>query len=140
MGKHLIDKTVYPAMAGALDKCLVVEDDPIILLDLAETLKDFGWRHVLGVSTLEAAKQIIAESEIRFALLDFDLGGSNTVPLAEELAAKGIPAMFLTAYGNSISLPEGLAHMRVLGKPFSPDLLAEAMKHELAKPGPDAGN
>ena len=49
------------------------------------------------------------------------------------LTAKGIPALFLTAYGTSVDLPPNLSHVQVLAKPFSSDLLAEAMLKELDK-------
>lgn len=119
------------ARVDLLDQCLVVEDDSIIRLDLEETLKGFGLKHVHGASTLEAATQIIAGSPIRFAVLDYNVGSANTVAMAEALAARGVPALFLTAYGSSVELPESLAHVQVLSKPFSSDLLAEAMLREL---------
>jgi len=119
------------ARVDMLDQCLVVEDDSMIRLDLEKTLKGFGLRHVHGASTLEAATEIIAASPIRFAVLDYTVGAANTVAMAEALAARGVPALFLTAYGSSVELPESLAHMQVLSKPFSSDLLAAAMLKEL---------
>jgi two-component SAPR family response regulator len=79
------------------------------------------------------ATRIIASSEIRFAVLDYSVGSANTVEMAEALSAAGIPALFLTAYGKAVELPESLAHMQVLAKPFSTDLLAEAILKEIDK-------
>ena len=81
------------ARVELLDQCLVVEDDTIIRLDLEQTLKGFGLKHVHGASTLEAAAGIIASSPIRFAVLDYNVGQSNTVAMAEALTACGVPAM-----------------------------------------------
>lgn len=131
-----MEKPLRPATTGIIDACLVVEDDSIILLDLEETLKDFGWPRVHAAATLEAATNIMASSDIRFAVLDFELGHGNTIQLAEELTARGIPALFLTAHGRSVELPAGIAHLEVLSKPFSPELLAEAMRRELARRKP----
>lgn len=128
-----MEKLLRTARVELLDQCLVVEDDSIIRLDLEETLRGFGLKHVHGAPTLEAATRIIASSEIRFAVLDYNVGVGNTVEMAEALTAKGIPALFLTAYGTSVDLPPNLSHVQVLAKPFSSDLLAEAMLKELAK-------
>lgn len=126
-----MEQRLRSARVELLDPCLVVEDDSIIRLDLEETLKGFGLRHVHGASTLEDAARIIASSSIRFAVLDYNVGSRNTVAVAEALTARGVPALFLTAYGTSADLPPSLAHLQVLAKPFSSDLLAEAMLREL---------
>jgi len=131
--KDAMEKLLRSAPVELLDRCLVVEDDSIIRLDLEETLKGFGLKHVHGAPSLEAATRIIASSEIRFAVLDYNVGATNTVAMAEALAAKGIPALFLTAYGKAVELPASLSHLQVLAKPFSSDLLAEAMLRELDK-------
>jgi len=109
------------------DSCLVVEDDSIIRLDLEETLRGFGLRMVHGASTLDAAMRIVQGAEIRFAVLDYELGRGNTVAVAETLVARGIPAVFLTAHGSEIELPPGLSHLKVIAKPFSSAALAEAL-------------
>ena len=126
-----MEQSLRSARVELLDQCLVVEDDSIIRLDLEQTLKGFGLKHVHGASTLEAATRIIASSPIRFAVLDYNVGVTNTVAIAEALTARGIPALFLTAYGTSVELPPSLSHVQVLSKPFSADLLAEAMLKEL---------
>jgi len=126
-----MEKSLLSARVELLDQCLVIEDDSIIRLDLEETLRGFGLKHVHGASTLEAAARIIATSPIRFAVLDYNVGHSNTVAMAEALAARGVPALFLTAYGSSVELPPSLAHVQVLSKPFSSELLAEALLKEL---------
>lgn len=128
-----MESLLRSAQVELLDRCLVVEDDSIIRLDLEETLRGFGLKHVHGAPSLEAAAKIIATSEIRFAVLDYNVGLANTLAVAQSLAERGIPALFLTAYGTSLELPPNLSHVQVLAKPFSSDLLAEAMLKELGK-------
>lgn len=134
-----MERSLRSARVELLDQCLVVEDDSIIRLDLEQTLKGFGLQHVHGASTLEAAIAIISTSPIRFAVLDYVIGSSNTVAVAEALAARGVPALFLTAHGKSVDLPAGLAHLQVLSKPFSTELLAAAILRELAALSPPDG-
>lgn len=127
------------AASWLLDGCLVVEDQSIIRIDLEETLRGFGFRNVHGASTSEAAAKIAATAEIRLAILDYELGCGTSVHVAEALVAKGIPAVFLTAYGAGVELPPGLAHLQVLAKPFSADLLAKALRKALEGISEDAG-
>jgi len=122
-----MEQCLRSALPGPLDQCLVVEDDSIIRLDLEETLKGFGFRHVHGASSLEAAVTIIDTAPICFAVLDYSVGTSNTVTVAEALTARGVPTLFLTAYGTAVELPPSLAHLEVLSKPFSSEILADAM-------------
>ena len=122
-----MDNPLGSAPVELFDSCLVVEDDSIIRLDLEETLRGFGLRCVHGASTVEAAMRIAETADIRFAVLDFDLGRGNSVAVAELLLARGIPAVFLTGYGRAIELPPSLHHMQVVAKPFSSELLAKAL-------------
>lgn len=119
------------ALSALLDGCLVVEDQSVIRIDLEETLRGFGFRNVHGASTSEAAAKIAANAEIRFAILDYELGCGTSVHVAEALVAKGIPAVFLTAYGAGVDLPESLAHLQVLAKPFSAEFLEQALRKAL---------
>lgn len=133
-----MDDSFASAPVELLETCLVVEDDPIIRLDLEETLRGFGFRCVLGASTLEAAEEIAATAAIGFAVLDYEIGQRNTVALAEQLMAKGLPVVFLTAHGHGIELPPSLVSLQVVAKPYSSSTLAEALLRALeavARPG-----
>ena len=122
-----MESPLRSAPAELLDACLVVEDDSIIRLDLEETLRGFGLKRVHGAGTLDAGLELASVANISFAVLDFNLGRADTVPIAMALAARGIPVVFLTAYGTAMELPPALAHLEVIAKPFSSDLLAEAL-------------
>jgi CheY-like chemotaxis protein len=121
--------------AGLLGTCLVVEDDSIIRLDIEETLRGFGFSCVLGASTLEAAADLAATAALAFAVLDYEIGRCNTVALAEQLLARGVPLVFLTAHGQGVELPPSLAGLQVVGKPYSSAMLAEALLRTFAATG-----
>ena len=121
--------------AELLGTCLVVEDDSIIRLDIEETLRGFGFSCVLGASTLEAAADIAATAVIGFAVLDYEIGRCNTVELAEQLRARGVPLVFLTAHGHGIELPPSLAGLQVVAKPYSSGILADALLRTYAATG-----
>jgi PAS domain S-box-containing protein len=89
--------------AGALGDnggtLLIVEDEPLLAMQLSQSLKDFGWS-VLGVAgSIEDANRILADkSRPDAAILDVDLGGSPVFPLARSLRRSGIPFVFCTGY------------------------------------------
>lgn len=110
-----------------LEACLVVEDDSIIRLDIEDTLRQLGLRDVRSAASLTAAHALVLETELGFAILDYEIGKSTSLPLAEILLARGVPMMFLTAYGKDVQLPAGLSHIPVLAKPFTTAMLAAAV-------------
>jgi CheY-like chemotaxis protein len=104
---------------------MVVEDDTIILLDIEHTLRQLGLSDIHTATTLAKGEALSMLPDIRFAILDFELGRLVTsLPLAETLAARGIHMIFLTAYGADLQLPSSLANVPVLPKPFTTDMLA----------------
>ncbi len=78
---------------------LIVEDEPLLAMQLSHSLKDFGW-NVLGVAgSIEDANRILHDtSRPDAAILDVDLGGSPVFPLARSLRRSGIPFIFCTGY------------------------------------------
>jgi PAS domain S-box-containing protein len=122
-------------------RLLVVEDEALIATDLADTLRGLGC-HVIGpAGTLEEGMRL-AESADRLdaALLDVNLHGQPSFPLATMLAARGVPVVFATGYS---ALPEGSGGLgaRVLRKPVAPVDIATALRAAVERPpsGPVAG-
>jgi CheY-like chemotaxis protein len=67
------------------------------------------------------------ESEIfDLAILDVRLHGESVGPVADALAAKGLPFIFATGYGRN-GLPEAYRSKPVLEKPFSQNDLQRAL-------------
>jgi PAS domain S-box-containing protein len=78
---------------------LIVEDEPLLAMQLSQSLKDYGW-NVLGVAgSIEDANRILADkARPDAAILDVDLGGSPVFPLARALRRTGVPFIFCTGY------------------------------------------
>lgn len=53
------------------------------------------------------------------AILDFNLGEGTSEPVADHLAAMGVPFVFATGYGDSIMIPDHLRTVPVVRKPAS---------------------
>lgn len=85
---------------------LIVEDEPILAMQLSRALASFGWT-VIGVAgSVETAGEMLATLQRPdAAILDVDLGGNPVFPFARALRHAGVPFMFCTAF-------EDMAHNR----------------------------
>jgi DNA-binding response OmpR family regulator len=84
---------------------LVVEDEPIVALNLADILQDNG-AVVLGpASSVATARRLIADSRIDCAVLDVNLGHESVAPLVRELGELKVPFLFMTGYDEKDMAP-----------------------------------
>lgn len=113
---------------------LVVEDDYLLAEELAESLREHGFGVVGPAATLATAKRLLADNRIDAACLDVRLTEQETsIPLAQSLAALGIPFLFLTAYPVAY-LPIDMRDRPKLDKPVSTEALVEQVAALLAAP------
>ena len=112
----LRDPAVVPAAVPA--RVLVVEDSIIIALDTEENLKRLGVAEVRLESSVSAALAAIAEDRPDFAIIDFNLGGESSEPIAEALRAAGVRFVLATGYAESAGQFERLGAAAVLRKPY----------------------
>jgi DNA-binding response OmpR family regulator len=109
-------------------KILVVEDDALIAMEMAERLTELGYVVLETAATIDAAEKLIAAQRPDAALLDANLAGISSVPFGAKLAAMGVPIAFCTGYDAIKNLPSGLAKAPILTKPISDDALTSALK------------
>ena len=77
---------------------LLVEDEALVAMMIQETLSEFGF-HVLGpICTASEALAAARESLIDAAVLDINLGDGLVYTVAEILAERGVPFVFVTGY------------------------------------------
>ena len=103
-------------------RILVIEDEPLVAMDVESTLATAGCDVVGPAATLERAKLLIEESDCDAVLLDVNLAGQPVDELATLLTRKNRPFAFVTGYGRE-ALPSGFRGTVVLGKPFGADEL-----------------
>jgi len=109
------------AAAGLHGKrILVVEDEPLIAMDIGASLADAGCEVVGPAASVESAKELIAAGGFDAAVLDANLGGHPADEVAAALTRLNIPFIFLTGYGRE-GLPEAFRQGPVISKPFMPD-------------------
>jgi CheY-like chemotaxis protein len=92
---------------------LVVEDDFIVAMDICIRLEDTGARILGPVALVNNAMTIIDTGQrIDAAVLDVNLKGENSFPVADALADRKVPFVFTTGYDQSANagkLPQGSA-------------------------------
>ncbi len=120
-------------MGGAIEgmRVLVVEDEPLIAMDLGSALRGAGCEVVGPVSRLDRALRHVDEGGLDAAVLDINLGGETVFALADVLALRDVPFVFLTGYDRS-ALPERLRDRPLSGKPFSSRSLLALLERTVA--------
>lgn len=106
---------------------LLVEDSLIIALDAEDIATRLGAETVSTAATVEGALDIIEAARPTVAMLDINLGDSNSFPVANRLADLGIPFLFATGYGEQAQLPMEHRGRPVVQKPYTIENVARAI-------------
>ena len=101
-------------------RVLVVEDEVIVGMLVEDMLQELGYE-VAALSThLDQAVDLARAIEVDFAVLDLNLNGRLSYPVAEVLQQRAVPFIFATGYGAKILVPP-YAGTPTLQKPFHLD-------------------
>ena len=106
---------------------LVVEDETMIAFMICDIVVDAGYEVVGPVSRLDDAMKIAKSHKLSAALLDVNLAGELSWPIAQLLTERGIPFAFMTGYAQSGVLHDDFRDAIVLGKPFNPEQIHAAL-------------
>lgn len=98
-------------------RVLVVEDEAIVSMLIEDMLSDIGCKVVDVAASVETALGVLAEASPDFAVLDINLNGERSFPVADILRSRAIPFVFLSGYGAK-GLDDAYSDARVLQKPF----------------------
>ncbi len=112
-------------------RVLFVEDEAVVSMLIEDMLLDLDVEVVGPVAKMDEALALAGEIEIEAAILDINLGGQFTYPIANILQARGIPVIFATGYGSS-ALPERFRSVPTLHKPFSRSCFERVIEAALA--------
>lgn len=109
-------------------RLLVVEDEAMIAMMLEDMLDTFGCVVVDVAGTLSKGLDLVANTTLDLdgAILDVNLGGEPVYPVAEQLAARGVPFIFCTGYGIK-GLASNFAHVPTLAKPYMREELQDLL-------------
>jgi PAS domain S-box-containing protein len=113
-------------------KILVVEDEPVVALDLQQEVEQLGLTVVGLAESADEALLVAEENRPDLALMDIRIVGSmdgvQTARLLRE--AYGIPVIFLTSYSDESTIKRAARELPYgyLTKPFQPRELKAALE------------
>jgi len=111
-------------------RVLVVEDEPVVAMYLEDLLDALGCVIIGPASRLADGLELAEQGLFDVAILDINLGGERSTPIAEALRARGLPFAFASGYGVP---PEGFgAEVPMIEKPYREAQVAGALGRLLA--------
>jgi CheY-like chemotaxis protein len=120
-------------MTAGKPRCrvLIAEDEAAISILIEDMLLDFGTEIVGPAARIEDALQLAHKADLDLGILDINLDGEATYPVADVLRGRGIPFVFATGYSTK-ALPERFRESLTLHKPFTFKSFEETLRSALA--------
>ena len=118
---------VNEANGTAALRILIVEDEFLVADHIAYTLEQLGYEVVGPVATIAEAMTLIEDQRIDGALLDANLDGASSAPIADALNARAVPFVVCTGYGSLKLSAEVLDVAPRVTKPYSRHQFAETL-------------
>lgn len=121
-----------PAQGIAGRRILVVEDEALLAMQVEALLEEMGCTVVGPAADVSGALDLVHAGQFDAALLDYNLGGSFSVAVAEALVSRGIPFAFCSGYEEIRDLPPLARNAPVLGKPLEEAKLRQVLTELVA--------
>lgn len=122
----------YPQLSDL--SVLVVEDVYLVAEEITDRLKDWGCKVVGPSARVEEAIEEVGRARLDGALLDVNLDGEMSFPIADELSVRGIPFIFLTGYDMESAFPARYRDRPRLSKPVNGARLSRVMAETFHPP------
>jgi CheY-like chemotaxis protein len=114
-------------------RILLVEDEVIVAMMIEDMLVQLGCDVVGPAARLDEALALAKSSRIDAAVLDVNLAGEMSYPVANELLRRGVPFVFSTGYEAPRN---GFSDCLYIQKPFEERELARALASALSRRSP----
>jgi CheY-like chemotaxis protein/DNA-directed RNA polymerase specialized sigma24 family protein len=114
-------------------RVLVIEDEAVIAMDVAEIVRNAGHQVVGVAATEKAAIELAKQHSPHLVLADIQLKGSDSgiSAVRQILGAMSVPVIFVTGFPERLLTGTQLEPAFVISKPFDPDLLRAAIAQAL---------
>ncbi len=112
-------------------RVLLVEDEMMIAMMLEDMLSDLGHQIVGVAMRLPQAMELARTAEIDIAILDINLDGRKSFPVAQALRDRGVKLIFASGYGSP-GLEAPFLNDVIVKKPFEVSDIRAAMRRVLA--------
>lgn len=112
-------------------RVLVVEDEMLVAMNVEDILFELGAEVVGPAMRLETALEMARTEMFDVAMLDINLHGGRSYPVAEILQDRGVPFVFASGYGHPEDM-QAFAEVTTLTKPYRNSDLESALAEALA--------
>ncbi len=103
-------------------RVLLVEDEALVAIMIQETFTEFGFQIIGPICTASEAVAAAKDGQFDAAVLDINLGDGLVYPVAEILAERGVPFVFVTGY-DADSVDSRFSAIPTLQKPIEREML-----------------
>jgi PAS domain S-box-containing protein len=136
-GPDLVELAKAPIVGGTGETVLVVDDEPVVRMLVADTLGELGYQAIEAGDGASALKVLESDARVDLLITDVGLpGGFNGAQLAEQGRRQrpGLKVLFITGYAENAAISSGrlAPGMHVLSKPFAMDKLAARIRSIIA--------
>lgn len=107
-------------------RVLLIEDEVVIAMTAEDMLEEIGCHVAAQASTLSEAMEKAGKADFDLALLDINLHGVMSIPVAHKLRGEGKPFIFTTGYG-AIGIDPAFDDVAVVTKPYTIRTLSNAI-------------
>ena len=108
-------------------RILLIEDEVVIAMTAEDMLEEIGCTVSAQAATFNEAMACASTGNFDLALLDINLNGVMSLPVAQKLRDNGKPFIFTTGYGN-VGLESDFSDIVVVTKPYTIRTLSNAIK------------
>jgi CheY-like chemotaxis protein len=112
---------------GKAMRMFLVEDEALILMMTTDMVESLGHTVVAKASSLEQAMGPAQSADFDLAILDVNIAGENVGPIADIIAGRGLPFVFVTGYAEN-ALPAAFRARPYLQKPYQAENLQAAIE------------
>ncbi|WP_441235779.1 response regulator [Bradyrhizobium sp. 930_D9_N1_4] len=109
---------------------LLVEDEAMIRMMVADMVETLGHEIAAEAGHIDQAMELARSAAYDFAILDMNLNGAMSFPVADTIAARQIPFIFASGYDSARNANQHQQQL-VLQKPFTIDGLESAIERAL---------
>jgi len=119
--KQVLGFCVMGSVSFAGCSVLIVEDEPLVALDLRQAF-EFAGAHVFAATQFAQALTLAGHPDLSLAVLDYRIGDDTSDAVCRELDRRGVPFLFYSGYDDMLhEWPEAV----VVNKPTKTTILIE---------------
>lgn len=123
--RQLIDETANAAIFQRSAKVLIIEDEPLIAMDLEDILNQLGHSSIGTARTFDQAVKLAASIQPELILSDIRLadGTSGTDAVEQILRFSDAPVVYITAFPELLLTGESAEPTYLISKPYVPEMV-----------------